>query len=317
MLSDKDRRVRLLVSSKVLSLVSHIFAAMFASWFKEGLSSNNPSSSEKPVIALPEDDAEALTLLCKLAHYQTRRVSKCPNTACLKKFAIVCDKYDCVGVFTHTSTMWLKARLHVSDAEEHTSILFVAYVFDLPDAFSAVLWPMLLAKGGSIYGRPSLSSSDLVRHDLLGTCVSFCKAALSKHNSLLYAAPFKARRAEVIYRVAKVFENSISRPLAGCTECSTIAVSYLIELRSCDLLPSTQALERMSIAHFLDVKLSVKEPAKQHCRNCYCSYGSGDPLCFRAELRYGPEHILGRDVGLCLDCIKTGRKSFDYKECRV
>ncbi len=161
-LFDQDRRVRLLVTSKVLSLVSPVFAAMFASRFKEGLSSNPPPSTT-PLVALPDDDVEALTLLCKMAHHQTRDVPKCPRTACLEKFAIVCDKYDCVGVFTHTSTMWLKARLQVSDAEDHTRILFAAYVLDLPDAFSAVSWQMLLAEVGSFYGRPSLCSSELVR----------------------------------------------------------------------------------------------------------------------------------------------------------
>ena len=49
---------KLLVSSKILSMASRVFAAMFSSQFREGL--HNATPGIIPTIPLPEDDATLL-----------------------------------------------------------------------------------------------------------------------------------------------------------------------------------------------------------------------------------------------------------------
>ncbi len=53
----------LLVSSKVLSLASPVFEAMFKPHFKEGVELHS-QLGESLIIPLPEDDLEATTLFC-------------------------------------------------------------------------------------------------------------------------------------------------------------------------------------------------------------------------------------------------------------
>jgi hypothetical protein len=55
----------LLVSSKVLSLASPVFEAMFKPHFKEGVEHHLPLG-EPLIIPLPEDDLKATTLFVRL-----------------------------------------------------------------------------------------------------------------------------------------------------------------------------------------------------------------------------------------------------------
>jgi hypothetical protein len=156
-LSDADHTVRLLVFSKILSLVSPVFATMFASKFKEGLHDNAPSDAP-PIVALPEDDAEAFTLFCKLSHHQTEGVPTRPSTVCLEKFAVICDKYDCVDVFSHAGSAWLQARLPLSGTEDRIKLLNAAFLLNAPDA--AVSWEILMVHKGSFFRTARTAGSD-------------------------------------------------------------------------------------------------------------------------------------------------------------
>jgi hypothetical protein len=125
-LVDKDGDVRLLVSPKVLRLVSPVFATMFKSRFKEGLDNARLSPEEPIVISLPEDDAEALTILCNVVHYLMEDVPRCLDPATLEKITILCDKYDCVSAVTHSSIVWLDAGLTHYEPGDHVKLLFAA-----------------------------------------------------------------------------------------------------------------------------------------------------------------------------------------------
>ena len=63
-LTSPQGKRRLLVSSKVLSLVSSVFDSMFNSSSKDIL--HNQPARRGFILLLPEDDAEALTTLCKV-----------------------------------------------------------------------------------------------------------------------------------------------------------------------------------------------------------------------------------------------------------
>lgn len=111
---DTQRRIR--ASSKVLSLASPVLAAMFSPHrFSEGaaLSTSNP-----PVIPLPEDEPETVTMFCHLVHfkeYQGERPS--PSFDQLVNMALFCDKYDAglalnpwSEAFNNHSNFWISSR---------------------------------------------------------------------------------------------------------------------------------------------------------------------------------------------------------------
>ncbi len=82
----------LLVSSKVLSLVSPVFEAMLKPQFKEGVE-HHLQLGEPTIIPLPEDDLEATTLFCQIAHHRSRDLPRTPSPLCLENLAIFCNKY--------------------------------------------------------------------------------------------------------------------------------------------------------------------------------------------------------------------------------
>jgi len=116
---------------------------MFSSRFKESLS--NQTTSGKPPIPLPDDNAEAFTILCNAIHYRTDEVPRIVALACLENLAIICDKYNCTSALAPWSAMWLQVGIESHDAKDLNKLLFAAYVLDIPDAFSRISWEILLA----------------------------------------------------------------------------------------------------------------------------------------------------------------------------
>ena len=161
-----DGKKRLLVSSKVLTLASPVFAAMFSSGFKESLS--NQATSGKPPIPLPDDNAEAFTILCNAIHYRTDEVPRTVALACLENLAIICDKYNCTSALTPWNAMWLQAGIESHDAKDLNKLLFAAYVLDVPDAFSRISWEILLAQVGPFVDLPGVTDHGLVTGNMLG-----------------------------------------------------------------------------------------------------------------------------------------------------
>lgn len=71
-LSYPDGDIHLTLASKTLTLVSPVFAAMFNSEFKEGLS--NRAVSRRDPISLPDEDGPAFVVLCAATHYQMDKI---------------------------------------------------------------------------------------------------------------------------------------------------------------------------------------------------------------------------------------------------
>ena len=100
----------LLVSSNVMSMASPVFAAMFSSQFSEGQALEKHRSTKKITkVPLPEDNAEAMTLLCRILHLQHDDKLDChTEAATLKDLARACHKYDCTKVMAvrHAVAAW-------------------------------------------------------------------------------------------------------------------------------------------------------------------------------------------------------------------
>lgn len=84
------------VSSKVLSLASPVFKALFSPSFAEG----QPTSSKASRIQLHDDDAESMLFMCAVLHHKCA-FSKGIGLERLERLAVVTDKYD-VCMFSKT-----------------------------------------------------------------------------------------------------------------------------------------------------------------------------------------------------------------------
>ena len=93
------------VSSKVLSLASPVFAALFSPKYSEGNALS--ISTDMHQIQLPDDDPEALGLVCCALHH--RQIA--PHRIIVEKLgkvAAVCDKYDLAEALAPWSSLWLQ-----------------------------------------------------------------------------------------------------------------------------------------------------------------------------------------------------------------
>jgi hypothetical protein len=77
------------VSRTVLCNISPVFKAMLTGRFKE------TNASE---IALPDDDPYALGTLLAIAHNKVKHEAACFDRWTLYGVAVICDKFDCVGM---------------------------------------------------------------------------------------------------------------------------------------------------------------------------------------------------------------------------
>lgn len=140
-------KLHLLVSSKMLSLASSVFAATLSSKFKEGLSKDG--WLETSSISLPDDEVEAFTVICKAIHYRVDDIPEDLSLSCLKNLAIVCDKYDMTRSLMGWNTAWLRAGIESSAPEDFSKLLLAAYVLDIPAMFSKLSWEIIIPQAGS------------------------------------------------------------------------------------------------------------------------------------------------------------------------
>ena len=125
------------VSSKILSVASKPLRALLSDKFKEGqqLIEKKNGRSGPAYVELPEDDKEAMLVLCQVLHF--RKVEGCPSINLLNNVAILCDKYDCSQALHFASSTWLAAYLPFVDQPNHEGLLADAYLFKNPAYFQA------------------------------------------------------------------------------------------------------------------------------------------------------------------------------------
>ena len=83
------------VSSAVMRIASPVWRTMFD---PQGPFMDTQRSFTQGEMDLPEDDADALLCVLRIAHLQFRRIPETLDYALLLKVAIICDKYDTVAV---------------------------------------------------------------------------------------------------------------------------------------------------------------------------------------------------------------------------
>lgn len=164
--SQSSEKTHLLVSSKVLTLLSPVLGKMLE-W--ENRARAGSGKSEIAVIPLPDDDEKVFTIICQIAHHKMEDVPDTLEPEVLFKFAEICHKYDCIKPFTHSSFHWLQRDLGLCTFESLNKLLFAAYTLNICGAFGKISRAILLRQVGPFKGLPGFTDHDLVDcYDLIG-----------------------------------------------------------------------------------------------------------------------------------------------------
>ena len=128
---------QVLVSSAIMSLSSSVFKTMLNSQFREGLS--NHVGPGKPVVNLPDDDAEGMIILCRIFHHRTEGVSSTMDAKSSKVIAHLSDRYDCLKSIKPWLLMWMNDNYNEAyGLETLYNTLQVTYLLDLPARFTGI-----------------------------------------------------------------------------------------------------------------------------------------------------------------------------------
>ena len=172
-------QTRLRVSSKVLSLASPAFAAMFSPKWSDGV--NKVSASEPQHISLPEDDSSPMEWICQILHYH-KDISTEKDIPFLVGVAELCDKYDMESPIKTWAGLCLeKAKattryLHDMKEVDLMGVMYISSVF----RNSRIFWL------SSAVLLNAISVPDLVydRYELGGPAASLLEdEAFGKHPS--------------------------------------------------------------------------------------------------------------------------------------
>jgi hypothetical protein len=137
--------VKLRVHSLILKTASKVFSAMLGPYFSEGQNITKDCPKE---ILLPEDDADALKIICEITHLQNSAVPDSLPPSAVIQLAITADKYDCVPALKFASAHWLEPR--ESQAVADLALLMAAaYILDDAQGFMEVSRSMIIQHDGS------------------------------------------------------------------------------------------------------------------------------------------------------------------------
>lgn len=169
--SQSDTTATIRVSSKLLSLASSVFAALFSPRFTEGIAL--AEATEVRQISLPDDDPEAMLVVCRTLHF----VENAPDDisySLLEKVAEVCDKYDLGFALRGWSELALQEWKREMDDDEGrcAQLLNISFVLGSQETFWLASRNLLLHS--SVTTPPTNKENGLafagLVEDLLGKC---------------------------------------------------------------------------------------------------------------------------------------------------
>jgi hypothetical protein len=100
--------------------------------FAEGQARSGDSPREIP---LPDDDAQSILLICKIAHMKTTELPEKLSVDAFTQFAVTSDKYQCAEAVKAWSKVWVAKIFKDTPEATFDKLLLATYVLDLPDEF--------------------------------------------------------------------------------------------------------------------------------------------------------------------------------------
>ena len=136
--------VRINANSVFLRAASGPFRAMFKPEWREG---DELRARTDPIeIALPEDDAVAMQLLCAVIHHQNDSIPRELPIPTVLAIAVTADKYDCIRALRFASELWLRSRR--GEVSDMLVLAAAAYLFENATAFRDITKKIILSHNG-------------------------------------------------------------------------------------------------------------------------------------------------------------------------
>lgn len=167
-LTFKRGQARYRVSSQVLCLASPVFRAMLGpnSSFREACelrahttTGGGAASAEPYVLAIEDDDPEALAIVLFALHLQNAKLPAfIKEKRTIWNMAIICDKYDCTTAFSVWVDGWADGwRRRAFRNSGHGLWLFISWTFGLGDVFTFISKKLILEGYYQVEGGKFLS----------------------------------------------------------------------------------------------------------------------------------------------------------------
>ncbi|KAH8717001.1 hypothetical protein GQ44DRAFT_829670 [Phaeosphaeriaceae sp. PMI808] len=301
---DDATSTTLLVSSRVLSLASKVFEAMFNTGFAEsqGLSSGLPRH-----VSLPDDDIASMVLLCKVVHMQTSDISATMSVPSLAKFAFVCDKYDCTNAVRPWGIVWISCYLNDSSSYPEL-LLTTSFLLDLTREFNIL-------------------SMRLVKETV---DISHAKFAVDGHEFFpleftnILLRELNMARCKAISSIISdaVTDLAVHAKKGPCNKASSTITQFIRELGIAKLLP----IETVSLSVYqLRAKIFYENSPSRFSSDEDCSVGrgwSGQKGCHNVSIKAAHvkdmiDAVVDPVKGYCLDCVNHKFCGLEMVPCRV
>ena len=266
-------------------LASPVFAVMFGGRFLEGQSLPTTSPPELP---LPDDNATAMSVLCKIMHLQTENISTSMNYADLGTLALLADKYDCTHLLRPWRATWFPALVTFKICDTLEKPLIAAYIFNMPDEFFKISQSMI---------RDSAEPLDIV-------------AALEQD-----VLPIR-----VMDQIIKKHHNAQKQALVAFNEVVTgdeLCNTALQIIGACFRKFVDDRVWPLGVPSVLHLKTNIGSagvPSAKGCDNlsCICQKGFA---CIDEIIETITE-VYNNATGLCLDCVKSQESGYT-QPCRI
>lgn len=310
---------RFRVSSNVLSLASPVFSAIFHSGFSEDIEPDVCVDNPK-TIPLPGDDPKAVEFFCRLVHLQLNTVPREPKVEELETLAVFCDKYQATESMLFCCTLWVNQLALNATSQTLSRLLPIADLLDLPHCFAKVSNLLILQHEGSFRDLPGLQDNPLLRRDFAGerSCHEYSHESIQ----LTHVDDLATTQRTFNYE----FERVMLRPVFqltehDCTPCQQNAGLYLHWLRK---KKGIHDLSHNAWYFPTDLKALQSTLADMTTELKGWNHGNSHERCRRATpeslrtetLKYLNE-LRTSELMLCLDCIRTDRRSRITSQCRM
>jgi hypothetical protein len=160
-----DQRAKLPASSQVLSVASHVFAAMFSNNFAEGQTLFHLTPKE---VELAEDDPESMCVIISILHHRNCDVPLSLDIDRILSIATVADKYDLSAALRWAATCWFRSCTRNS-LGICVTLSIAAYMLNLQAEFRNVTSRLVLDHNWTVGGlltlmdREAIPSATLLR----------------------------------------------------------------------------------------------------------------------------------------------------------
>lgn len=143
----ENRRLR--INSQFLRYASKVFRAMFGPDWREGRRISNELPAE---VALPNDDADAMRIICCIIHHRNNLIPPLPTTKKVLQIAIVVDKYDLTVALKFVMLEWLRKPRNKLGIVEVGDLLAAAFLLNIHDMLVAYAKMLVLDYSESYRG---------------------------------------------------------------------------------------------------------------------------------------------------------------------